>query len=93
VKELPDNWMYLEAFVEHPKSSYRSHIHAGIVCPACGVLKLHLRSMPDFGETYWYCPTCGDWKTPDLDNALDELESDIPDQFGYIEDEVKEEVS
>ena len=85
MKELPDNWMYLEAYAEHSKPS--THIHAGMKCPGCGVLFLKYRSMPDFGETYWHCPTCGDWKTGDLNKALGELEEPEYDKLGLPEEE------
>jgi ribosomal protein L37AE/L43A len=43
-------------------------------CPSCGKI-LELRSMPGIGETHWYCNICGNWTTPDLIAALEELES------------------
>ena len=40
-------------------------------CPECDAL-LHLREMPDAGETRWYCPKCNtQWDTPELIEALD----------------------
>lgn len=43
-------------------------------CPGCGTQTLKLRSMPGYHQTHWYCPTCGDWSTGDLCDALEELE-------------------
>lgn len=38
-------------------------------CPICFRL-LQLNPMPDIGETYWKCPSCGWWKTDELIEML-----------------------
>lgn len=49
-------------------------LHGYPPCPVCDQ-QLKLRSMPDFGETYWHCATCGtEWGTPDLIEALEQNE-------------------
>lgn len=34
-------------------------------CPICSHI-LKFNRMPDEGETYWHCPSCGWWDTPEL---------------------------
>lgn len=38
-------------------------------CPICS-RRLHLNTMPDEGETYWHCPSCGWWDTTELIEML-----------------------
>jgi len=70
-------------------------LHGTPPCPECNRL-LHLRSMPDAGETYWHCTGCGtQWSTPDLIIALNDVEdyacvvamerADLEDEDGATE--------
>lgn len=38
-------------------------------CPICS-RGLGYNSMPDEGETYWHCSSCGWWKTSELIEIL-----------------------
>lgn len=56
---------------------YEDYIITGFPeCPGCGVETLKLRDQPDVGQTYWYCPSCGNWQTSSLIKALCELENE-----------------
>ena len=49
-------------------------LHGFPPCPICDE-QLHLRHMPDKGETPWYCKKCGtQWETPDIIEALNQIE-------------------
>jgi len=39
------------------------------ICPICFRL-LTFNRMPDLGETYWHCPSCGWWETSELISML-----------------------
>ena len=64
---VPSRWLRLEDDSDFTISGYP-------ICPACETERLHLRSMPGDGETYWYCTVCGDWKTSELISILKQQE-------------------